>query len=81
MPVALKLGRTSESIQDWDGAIAAYQTVAANAQGPEKAEGLTGRDHQEHPERVGRRACSRRQRSASWHSSRAGAGRCGSWRR
>jgi len=42
VPVALKLGRTSESIQDWDGAIAAYQTVAANAQGPEKAEGLTG---------------------------------------
>ena len=42
VPVALKLGRTSEIIQDWDGAIAAYQAVATNAQGPEKAEGLAG---------------------------------------
>ena len=42
VPVALKLGRTCESIQDWDGAIAAYQKVAASAQGPERAEGLAG---------------------------------------
>jgi protein O-GlcNAc transferase len=42
VPVALKLARTSENIQDWDGAIAAYQAAATNAQGPEKAEGLAG---------------------------------------
>jgi tetratricopeptide (TPR) repeat protein len=41
-PVALKLARVSEGIQDWDGALAAYQAVAANAQGPEKAEGHAG---------------------------------------
>jgi len=39
---ALKLGRASEQIQDWDGAIRAYTIVASSAQGSEKAEGHTG---------------------------------------
>lgn len=42
VPAVLKLARTSEQIQDWDGAISAYKTVAAGAQGVEKAEGHAG---------------------------------------
>ncbi len=42
VPAVLKLARASEQIQDWDGAISAYKTVASSAQGPEKAEGHAG---------------------------------------
>lgn len=40
--VALKVARVSEQVQDWGGAIAAYQIVAANTRGAEQANAYAG---------------------------------------
>lgn len=41
-PVALKLARICDSLQDWDCAARSYQMAAANATGPDKAEAHAG---------------------------------------